>query len=690
MGEGNETPGNGPPGEGADRDVLAARRARRTELIDPALTRRAEAAEATVRTLEAHLANLQQRLGEAEREQERLTESLQAREHEVRRVKQREYAEQQLRVEAEDSREHIQREHRTEVDRMRRRLAAAERHSQALVDSLESSRRELAEAEQTAGAERAALSRAERDLSAREQELARQELALLGTREELESRLEEARAAHQQAEMSRATSDEQRELLTQRIVALEARAAELQRELELERIARATAELTLARLQDTHVGLGSIVDELKRTTQELNEALVRERLRARREAEHQRSRLVEEHARELEGLRRRIRALEGELASAAQPEREEARREEMAGALAAAVDRLRARVAAVGELQIAHQQASQELPGEASEETSSPVTVALHGTETLDPDPDLDLVDPPAELDPPDPVHESSAAKAERVVEAAELAPQAADLAPQAPELVPLTQRVISTPEQRTSWLAPALRRVAERHDPKLAGELISELLPAQGLVLEGPLAYRAKIEELGTFDLRIERGRTTLERSEADPLRKVDFTLEGPASAFSELAGGGAGRKLAGLRVRGSRRRARRVLAARRAPFALADLARAGISLWPGLVLLALTEAIDPAWTVGHRFVVAFAIEGHADVTLYLRVCDGEPIVVTPACGEQPQSTAHVSEQAFLGLISGVPLPEGRGALLEGDPQPLELLIDWADRAQGLRRLDA
>ena len=78
-----------------------------------ALTRRAEAAEATVQTLETHLANLRQQVREATKERAVLAERLAAeqavvaeREHELRRVKQREYAEQQLRVEAEDRRAH--------------------------------------------------------------------------------------------------------------------------------------------------------------------------------------------------------------------------------------------------------------------------------------------------------------------------------------------------------------------------------------------------------------------------------------------------------------------------------------------------------------------------------------------------------------------------------------------------------
>jgi hypothetical protein len=59
-------PGGGPP-EPGEPDLLAERRARR--IADPteaALLRRAEAAEATVRTLETHVASLQQRLRDSE------------------------------------------------------------------------------------------------------------------------------------------------------------------------------------------------------------------------------------------------------------------------------------------------------------------------------------------------------------------------------------------------------------------------------------------------------------------------------------------------------------------------------------------------------------------------------------------------------------------------------------------------
>src|ERR1700736_5515305 len=117
MVEGNETPGGDPPRR-SEGDLFSERRARRAaESGEQALTRRAEAAEATVRTLETHVASLQQRLREAEEESQRVSDLIEAEraalagervplasepsapgapvlERELRRVRQREYAEQ--------------------------------------------------------------------------------------------------------------------------------------------------------------------------------------------------------------------------------------------------------------------------------------------------------------------------------------------------------------------------------------------------------------------------------------------------------------------------------------------------------------------------------------------------------------------------------------------------------------------
>jgi chromosome segregation protein len=183
--EGTERPGGGagtPPdrrGRGSEGDLLAERRARRAaESGEAALTRRAEAAEATMRTLEAHVASLQQRLREAEGETRRVSELLEAEraslagersslaEHE-RRARQREYAEQQLRVEAEQRCARLERDSGAEIERLGRRAQESERDARALAGRVESVERELAEAEQAVASERAAVRGAARELHAR-------------------------------------------------------------------------------------------------------------------------------------------------------------------------------------------------------------------------------------------------------------------------------------------------------------------------------------------------------------------------------------------------------------------------------------------------------------------------------------------------------------------------------------------
>jgi hypothetical protein len=187
----SEGPGFGGLGRRTEGDLLAERRARRAaESGKDALIQRAEIAEATMQTLQAHVASLQERLGEAEQERRRLAEQLAARraaeppeqwpahgsgtgERELRLAMQREYAEQQLRADAEQRLRDLEGMSRAEIDRLGRRLADSERHAQGLAQELDGVRRQLAGAEQAAAGERAALRLAERDLKGRLAEVER-------------------------------------------------------------------------------------------------------------------------------------------------------------------------------------------------------------------------------------------------------------------------------------------------------------------------------------------------------------------------------------------------------------------------------------------------------------------------------------------------------------------------------------
>jgi hypothetical protein len=212
--EGNETPGDEPPRRG-EADLLAERRARRAaDSGEPALTRRAEAAEATVHTLEVHVSTLQARLQEIEQERSEHLDQANAeraavldRDAELRRVKQREYAEQQLRVEAEERLLDTERDSRAQIAGLNRRLAASEQEARRLAERLEGVQRALAEAEQATAAERTAVRRSERELQARLTELECRTIEMdraLGAeraaRERAESVLDSIRRGHRKVE----------------------------------------------------------------------------------------------------------------------------------------------------------------------------------------------------------------------------------------------------------------------------------------------------------------------------------------------------------------------------------------------------------------------------------------------------------------------------------------------------------
>jgi hypothetical protein len=313
MSEGSETPGGGSGsgaqsgglgpegrGRGTEGDLLAERRARRAvESGDAALIRRAEAAEATVRTLEAHVGSLQQRLREAEAEAQQISELVEADqgpaaierrssgEQELRRAKQREYAEQQLRVEAEDRYIDLERESRLEIERLGRRLGASERSGRALSRQLESVQRELAEAEQAAAAELAAVRRAEREFQAR-------------------------------------------------LAELEQRASEIHGGLEAERAARERSERLLEGMRVAHRRLAALVGELRGVIAKLRAATAT--------APQPQPEPEPEWLTRQDPLPRRARPASGAWSGPARVDREE-----MTEALAAAVERLRARVEDVGE-----------------------------------------------------------------------------------------------------------------------------------------------------------------------------------------------------------------------------------------------------------------------------------------------------------------------------------------------------
>lgn len=249
-------------------------------------------------------------------------------------------------------------------------------------------------------------------------------------------------------------------------------------------------------------------------------------------------------------------------------------------------------------------------------------------------------------------------------------------------------------PEQRSDWLSTAIGAIAESRSPSLAGELVSEIVPLHATLCDTPLTYELRIDDAGSFLVQIGGGYATVLPANDGSQVVADFRLQGPATAFAMLAGGGLRGGRGGLRVRGSRRAARRLMAACRRPVALADLVHADVKVWPGLLLAAIVEAVDPRWTKGAAFVVAYEIAGAPAVIFDVKALDGAPLAVSARVANQPapaapaappSATVRLGERAFLSMLAGVALPQGEQAIVFGDQDAARTLLGWFAKAQGL-----
>lgn len=484
------------------------------------------------------------------------------------------------------------------------------------------------------------------------------------TAEALEGRLSDA-ARELQAVTSRLSGrEEELRLVSERLV---------RREGELSAVSQRLGERE-QQLRRAELDIRSRIELLERRVGEVQGELAVER-GARERAEQELTQLrgtlrrTEKLVSEVGEIARRLRlAAQAADARAAQPredeEREQERRAQMTDALATAVERLRARVVAVGELQESAPEAEPAGTPEAGE--------AFDSREPAADEPPASAYSPP------------TAAQA----------------------------------QQRPSWLAPAIRRVAQRRDERLAGELVVELLAAQGRILPGRVRYEARITGQGAYEVRVADGSASVTPVRLDD--RPDVVLEGPASAFAEVAAGGVAgasrsRRPEGLKLRGGRLRGRRLLAALREPLALADLARGDVAVWPGLLLVALAEAIETGGVGAGKVDIAFEIEGRHRATLLVHAEDGQPLHVArladappdrgeprvpdvpeqaaagiAGAGAEARTVVRLSERAFLLMLAGCSLPEGEQVLVQGDPAVLERLLSWADRAQGIRRFDS
>lgn len=245
-----------------------------------------------------------------------------------------------------------------------------------------------------------------------------------------------------------------------------------------------------------------------------------------------------------------------------------------------------------------------------------------------------------------------------------------------------LAPRVIAS-RPSTPWLARAIERLAQ-DDPATAARLVIGLVPAQRLRFDGELTYDLTVTELGTFRVLLPAGSVD-PLTEPGPRKDVDFHLEGTAAALAEFAAGGSRKRAKATHFDGSRRRLKKLLRVLRDPVQLADAARAGAPVDPGVVLAALAAATDGEQTAGHTFTVAWDVSGPLGGIWTVHVAGGRPRVDPGGPEGGATATVHVSQAAFLPLLAGFAPPPGEQATVTGNAHAVALLRQWFDAAQGL-----
>jgi ribonucleoside-diphosphate reductase beta chain len=233
------------------------------------------------------------------------------------------------------------------------------------------------------------------------------------------------------------------------------------------------------------------------------------------------------------------------------------------------------------------------------------------------------------------------------------------------------------------------LERVAD-HDPELAARLVLMTMPAAAATIPATLSYELDVDGVGAYRVSVADGRARVDpATDGEP---TDFTLSTDARSLVDLALGRRGplglmlRRR--LRLGGNRRRA---LALRRASNGqpdLAELVRAGGRVDPDLLFRAFPYMIDPEWTRGHRFTVAYELTGPGGGRWYVEVAEGETVRVGREEPEQVDAVARLSYETYQRLAAGELGPDEamRDQLtqVEGEIYPVTLLGRWIDRSQG------
>jgi ribonucleoside-diphosphate reductase beta chain len=237
-----------------------------------------------------------------------------------------------------------------------------------------------------------------------------------------------------------------------------------------------------------------------------------------------------------------------------------------------------------------------------------------------------------------------------------------------------------------------ALREMA-REEPELAARLVLQTLPAAAGRIRGPLSYDLSVEGMGVWHVSVDGNGGARVTESAAANGDSDFELITDPRGLAEMAGGASPIRLmlgGRVKIHGKRLRALRLRAmSNGSPPSMGDAVAAGAKVDADAIYRALPYMIDPEWTRGHNFTVAFEITGEGGGKWYVQVRDGERVVVSgePPNG-RPDGITRVSFDTFKALLAGDITPTQAMSQQLTDMQdeiyPGTLLGRWIDRAQG------
>jgi hypothetical protein len=371
----------------------------------------------------------------------------------------------------------------------------------------------------------------------------------------------------------------------------------------------------------------------------------------------------------------RARALERELGPLRRQTREAY---EAVGELRAVLDELRAAESARAQEQVGVEEAvaAQEQAG-VEEAVAAGEQVAVE----VEPEPEIE-VQAPVESDAP--VQPADEAPSVRLSEALERLRD--DIAP-----LDTDQPASDTPDRDTErpatetgpWLRPVFRWLTQ-HDPDQAGRLLVDLLPAQRAAAPEPVAYDLMLGgDAGCIRVTVdEPGSRVVHDDVPRRSREVDFQVFGDYAALAGMLTATPLKRRFGrgiARVRGKRKRVASLEALIDVRLGLRELYEAGVRMQPRTILTVLARVIEPSWTEGVQFALAY--EMPPEPAVYLIVGDGDRPRVSDDAPEGPVATRISGPSGALELLlTGT---RGDDTVVIGDDGPLMLLGKWIKLAE-------